>query len=307
MTIAFVGAMNVMRPLMGLPVPNESIWQRAQGWSPFTMLAYAAVAAMAHAELYATRADTEALQRALLAEQLARAQLSTLRMQLHPHFLFNALHTIAMLVREQDSATAVRLITELGVILRELLRDPGAIEVPLGDELDLIGRYLGIERIRFGDRLTVTWRVDVTLLDAAVPPLILQPLVENAVRHGVAHCTIVGQISIGAEVSKGRLVLTVRDSGPFDPPTDACNRQLDAPDAGVGLANTRTRLARMYGDDASLHLTRTETAWTVATVVIPLSRVVNYRRDGGGSVAAGASSTERWFVPVSAPQAPTRQ
>jgi two-component system LytT family sensor kinase len=307
MTILFVAAMNVMRRLMGLPVPNESIWQRAQGWSPFTMLAYAAVAAIAHAELYATRADREVLQRALLAEQLAQAQLSTLRMQLHPHFLFNALHTIAMLVREQDSATAVRLITELGVILRELLRDPGAIEVPLGDELDLIGRYLGIERIRFGDRLTVTWRVDVSLLDAAVPPLILQPLVENAVRHGVAHCTIVGEIGIGAEVSKGRLILTVRDSGPFDPPSDACNRELDAPDVGVGLANTRTRLARMYGDDASLQLTRTEGGWTVATVVIPFSRAVNYRRDGGGSVAAGASSTERWFVPVSASQAPTPQ
>jgi anti-sigma regulatory factor (Ser/Thr protein kinase) len=302
MTIAFVAAMNLMRRLMGLPVSNESIWQRAQGWSPFTMLAYAAVAAVAHAELYATRADTEALHRALLAEQLARAQLSTLRMQLHPHFLFNALHTIAMLVREQDSATAVRLITELGVILRELLHDPGAIEAPLGDELDLIGRYLGIERLRFGDRLAVTWRVDVALLDAAVPPLILQPLVENAVRHGIAHSTTVGEITIGAEVSKGQLVLTVCDTGPFAPPADACHHELDAPNAGVGLANTRTRLARMYGDGASLDLERTEGGWTVATVTLPLTRVLNYRRDVGGSVAAAASSAERWFIPTSVTQ-----
>jgi two-component system, LytTR family, sensor kinase len=281
----------------GLTVANDSIVHAAAVWYPYTILAYGAVAAMAHAELYATKADTEMLQRALLAEQLARAQLSTLRMQLHPHFLFNALNTIAMLVREQDSSTAVRLITELGVILRELLHDPGAIEVPLGDELDLIGRYLGIEQIRFGSRLTLTWQVDVTLLEAAVPPLILQPLVENAVRHGIAHRTASGQIIVGAEASRDRLVLTVRDNGPFDPPADACQRRLDDPNSGVGLANTRMRLARMYGDEASLRLERTQRGWTLATAVLPLTRLANHRRTVGGSVTASASSAERWFIP----------
>lgn len=273
MTVLFVITMRAARRAMGLPVADESLLQVGVGWSPFTMLAYAAVAAIAHAELYATRADLEAVQRAVLAEQLARAQLNALRMQLHPHFLFNALNTIAMLVRDQDSATAVRLIAELGVIMRELLRDPGAIEVPLAEELDVIRRYLGIEQIRFGGRLVVQWDVDERLLDAAVPPLILQPLVENAIRHGIAHCTTAGSIRVGASARGQLLVLTVRDTGPFGPPQQPRPHHERMTRAGVGLANTRARLTQMYGDRAFLRLERLERSSTWATVGIPLTRV----------------------------------
>jgi two-component system, LytTR family, sensor kinase len=301
LTVVFVIVMRGLRELVSLPVPDDPVWQVAAGWSPFTLLAYAAIAASAHAELYATRADAEALHRAVLAEQLARAQLNALRMQLHPHFLFNALNTIAMLVRDQDSATAVRLIAELGIILRELLRDAGTLEVTLREELDLIGRYLGIEQVRFGARLTIGWQVDERALDAAVPPLILQPLVENAVRHGVAHCTKAGAICIGAAVAGDRLLLTVRDDGPLDPFAATCADQRRAPGAGVGLANTRERLARMYGDRATMRMERVEARHTLATVELPLTHARAHPDD---RVAADAESAgaELWFA-----REPTRQ
>jgi LytS/YehU family sensor histidine kinase len=182
-------------------------------------------------------------------------------MQLHPHFLFNALNTIAMLVREHDADTAVRLTAELGALLRELLRRGTATEVPLRQELELLGRYLAIEQVRFGERLRVVRRIEPDTLDAAVPPLVLQPLVENALRHGIAPSPGPGVLTIGASLRDRVLVLTVRDNGagPVREPAGGL---------GLGLPNTRERLRRQYGDEAYVRLAR-DPDGTLATVVVP--------------------------------------
>jgi two-component sensor histidine kinase len=263
-TAAFTGTRIASRHLIGQPPARAGLVEQAVGWLPFLLLAYAAVAGIAHAALYAGRAREQALERALLAEQLARAQLDALRMQLHPHFLFNALNTIAMLVRDHDADTAVRVTADLGALLRELLRRTTATEVPLRQELDLLGRYLAIEQVRFGDRLRVTRRFDVGVLDAAVPPLVLQPLVENALRHGIAPGTGPGVLCIEASRRDRVLVLTVRDNG-----SGAARAAADG--IGVGLANTRERLRRLYGDDAYVRLAR-DAGGTLATIVLPHRR-----------------------------------
>jgi hypothetical protein len=263
-TVLYVGVRLASRWAMGLPAPRAPLVEQIVGWLPFALLAYAAVAGMAHAALYARRAREQAIERALLAEQLARAQLDALRAQLHPHFLFNALNTIAMLVREHRVDTAVRLIAELGALLRDLLRGATAAEVPLRQELDLVGRYLMIEQARFGDRLRVDQRVPGHLLDAPVPPLVLQPLVENALRHGVARSTGPGLLCIDVTQREQVLVLTVRDNGPMwgSEPTAADG-------LGMGLVNTRERLRCLYGNGAYLCLAH-DGEGTVATIVLPL-------------------------------------
>ena len=268
-TVLFVLAMRTARDAMGLAVGDDSLWTIAVAWSLLTVPTYAAVLGISHAVLYARRARDEALERALLAEQLTRAQLDALRVQLHPHFLFNALNTIAMLVRDRDADTAVRLIAELADILRELLRDQGETEVPLRAELDLVRRCLAIEQVRFGDRLTVDWLVHDEVLDALVPPLILQPIVENAIRHGIAHRTAPGTIRIEAAARGETLVLTVLDDGPIGPARSG-PRVAALGGAGLGLANTRARMERMYGDRAYVRLARTDGCLTQATIVLPL-------------------------------------
>jgi hypothetical protein len=263
-TVLYVGVRLASRWAMGLPAPRASLLEQVVGWMPFALLAYAAVAGIAHAALYASRAREQAIERAQLAEQLARAQLDALRGQLHPHFLFNALNTIAMLVREHDADTAVRLIAELGTLLRDLLRGTTAAEVPLRQELDLIDRYLMIEQVRFGERLRVERRVPGHLLDAPVPPLVLQPLVENALRHGVARRTAPGLLRIEATRRDRVLVLNVRDNGP-----EWASGRAVADGLGMGLANTRERLRCLYGNDAYLCLAH-DGEGTLATIVLPL-------------------------------------
>jgi two-component system, LytTR family, sensor kinase len=165
----------------------------------------------------------------------------------------------------------VQLIAELGGILRELLRDTATAVAPLRDEIDLIGRYLAIEQVRFGDRLTIEWSVDPSALDAAVPPLILQPAVENAIRHGIVRGIGIGWLRIEAAVRADTLVLSVSDNGPDGPPpVTASARQ---PGHGLGLANTRGRLRRMYGDNAYLRLARTDRDITLVTIALPLTRI----------------------------------
>lgn len=274
-TLAFAIALRVTRAALGLPPSQAALFRSALGWAPFTLLAYAAVAALAQAAMFAKHARDGAIQHAVLAEQLARAQLDALRVQLQPHFLFNALNTVSMLVRDHDADSAIRLIAELGDILRELLRDSTAAEAPLGGEIDLVRRYLGIEQVRFGDRLKVEWRVESDVLDAAVPPLILQPLVENAIRHGIARVTGAGVLRIEAFARADTLVLCVSDNGPNTCPVGpvADDPRAGGHRRGLGLTNTRARLERMYGDRAYLRLARTEDRLTLATIAMPLTVV----------------------------------
>jgi len=185
-----------------------------------------------------------------LETQLATAHLQALRMQLHPHFLFNALHSAAMLTMI-DPEAAHRVLVQLSGLLRTTLDRSGAAEVPLSEEIDFMDRYLAIEQIRFQDRLRVDIRADDDALSAVVPNLILQPLVENAVRHGIARRSDAQCLTIRGARQNGSLVLEVEDDGPGLPP----GWTLTPPEgSGVGLTNVRSRLERMYGEHARLEL-----------------------------------------------------
>ena len=171
----------------------------------------------------------------------SQAQLQALKMQLHPHFLFNALHSISALVH-RDPDAADKMIARLGDFLRLTLDASATQEVTLGKELEFLNCYLEIERIRFNDRLTTSVEVEPNVLDCRVPNLILQPIVENAIRHGVAPRSAPGHVEIRAERDGATLRLQVRDNG-VGLPTGTTR----APKGGVGLSNTRARLAQLYG------------------------------------------------------------
>jgi two-component system, LytTR family, sensor kinase len=170
--------------------------------------------------------------------QLARAELHALKAQLRPHFLFNTLNTISSLIRDEP-LEAEAMLSRLGDLLRITLRDHQADEVSLADEFAFVDGYLEIEQARFGDRLRVTRHIDPAALDALVPHLVLQPLVENAVRHGVGPRLSGGTVELRAERRGGTLALEVRDDG-----VGAAEFA-----EGVGIANTRARLAHLYGAD----------------------------------------------------------
>jgi two-component system LytT family sensor kinase len=188
---------------------------------------------------------------AQLETQLATAQLQALRMQLHPHFLFNALHSAAMLTMI-DPERAHRVLVQLSALLRTTLDRSSDAEVPLADEIDFLDRYLAIERVRFQDRLQVEIEADDDALAAAVPNLILQPLVENAVRHGIARRIDARRLTIRGATRDGVLVLEVEDDGPGLPGGWTLASASDG--AGVGLPNVRARLDRMYGERGRLEL-----------------------------------------------------
>jgi hypothetical protein len=186
---------------------------------------------------------------AQLESELARAQLRVLEMQVQPHFLFNALNGIGVLIPE-DPARATRMITRLSEFVRMALDRSGMQEISLREELMFVDRYLSIELLRFGDRLTVRQMINADLLDALVPTLILQPLVENAIRHGVSKRRGAVTIRIEAARDNGTLSLSVRDDGAGIPPAG-----LDAIREGIGLSNTRARLQQLYGDAHRFELT----------------------------------------------------
>lgn len=200
---------------------------------------------------------------AALEASLIEARLEALRMQLQPHFLFNTLHTVTMLNFE-DPATANRVLSRLSELLRMALDRQGKQEVPLAHELEFVRRYLEIEAIRFEDRLDVKIDVPPALLDASVPNLILQPLVENAVKHGLAPRRRPGRIEVAARRSGARLYLTVSDDGPGERRAGH-----SAEGRGIGLENTRQRLAALYGDRGRLRLEPSDSDGFRAVVELP--------------------------------------
>jgi two-component system LytT family sensor kinase len=227
---------------------------------------YFAVAALAHAQRYRELYLERTLRAAELENQLARAQLQTLEAQLKPHFLFNTLHSVASLVRLKRNDDAVRMIAELGALLRTALDRDGAQEVPLDEELAFVERYLAIQRIRFADRLRVSLQVDPAVRDALVPHLVLQPLVENAVCHGVEESQAPVLVELSARADGDRLLLVVRDSG--GGPSEKARA------GGIGLANTRQRLAALYGQAQRLELVAGAQGGAEARLEIPLRRRV---------------------------------
>ena len=200
---------------------------------------YWALVAAVHALAYQRAGREEALRASRLEASLADARLQLLKMQLHPHFLFNTLNTISELVHE-DPDTADRMITALGQLLREALNAGTVDVVELARELDLLDKYIQIQRARFGERLDVRMHIEDGARGVLVPNLILQPLVENAIRHGLAKRVHAGRIHVRAMRSGDRLVLEVEDDG-VGLDAAAYGRE------GVGLGNTRARLQELYG------------------------------------------------------------
>ena len=264
----------VLRPLLSGPLPAHRAWSISDTFTRLRLLdefiIYVATlaAGYARATLFQLRdrqleADRLIADRARLEAQLAEAHLAALRMQLNPHFLFNTLNAVSALV-ERDPAGVRTMIARLSSLLRRVLDTDGALLAPLRDEVAFLRDYLDVQRIRFQDRLQVEEAWASETLDALVPPLVLQPLVENAIGHGVSRIEDgIGVVRLSAHRDGRQLVLTVEDNGPGPGPA-----QTERP-GGLGLPNTKARLEALYGDAASVKLTPASSGGTLATVSLP--------------------------------------
>ena len=223
---------------------------------------YFPIVCITYAVLYYQDSRTRQLTESQLQTQLAKAQLSLLQAQLHPHFLFNTLHAISTLMN-RDVAAARSMIVRLSDLLRLAMQSVAVQQVTLKRELEFVDNYLEIEKIRFQDRLTVQLDIAAETLDALVPNLLLQPLVENAVRYGVAMQPGRGWVRIASRREKTKLVIEIDDSGP------GISDQLFPQKEGVGLSNTRSRLTRLYGESQKLELVNQPERGLRVSVVIP--------------------------------------
>ncbi|NUM80315.1 histidine kinase [bacterium] len=199
------------------------------------------------------------LQKAELQSALSKAQLSALRMQLQPHFLFNTHHAITALVLKKENDAAIQMLTRLSDLLRLTLETPQANEVPLKKEMEFINLYLDIQNVRFANRLQVQRDIDPKSWDALVPNWILQPLVENALQHAFSVSSDSGVLTIQSRCDHRNLMLTITDDGPGFP---------ESINEGIGLSNTRARLQQLYGQDARLTLQNLNGA--SASIQLPL-------------------------------------
>lgn len=277
---AFIVMYNATRRLVLQPDSTApyvlQLWQSFVGWSPFLLTAYGSIVGAGHAVAYAEQVRREQAEKAALATQLVEAQLGALRMQLQPHFLFNTLNSVAMLIRSAEHARAVEMIALLGDVLRSLLRSSSDLESTLADELELLRRYLEIEQVRFGDRLRVEWRVEDQAMLGLVPPLILQPVVENALRHGLWPLPDGGELVIAARRTAGDLELEVIDQGVGLAPGFTIDGS-----RGVGLGNVRARLDRMYGGAAALDVATGDARGVRVRLRLPFHVVPRF--DGKGA------------------------
>jgi signal transduction histidine kinase len=254
----------VFRPLGGEPMSlRVAFLGYLTNRLVFDLLIYGAILGVGYAVEYHDRFRAREVHSARLEAELAQAELHALKMQLHPHFLFNTLNTIGVLT-EREPAAAKEMLSLLGDLLRSTLDLAGAQEVRLRQELESLASYLEIERMRFSDRLTVSYDVAPETLEAWVPNLVLQPLVENAVRYAIAPRRAPGRIAITATRADGVLRLRVIDDGPG--PGGVPKERAGA---GFGLRTTRARLERLYGAKQRFELASGSAGGTVATVTIP--------------------------------------
>ncbi len=217
-----------------------------------------------------------------LEAELARAELEALRLQMQPHFLFNTLNSIAALIRRGDGDEALDTTVELGELLRETVGRSRRDAVTLADELAFVERYAALQRTRFGDRLDFHATIPVDCLELEVPTLSLQPLVENAIRHGMESRSSAIRIDVLGSVHNGDLQLSVSDDGQGLPETFDIETH-----AGVGLGNLRSRLQRMYGGDASLALERRGGGGTVALLSVPATPSMSPQVECGSAGVEG--------------------
>ncbi|HEX2861464.1 MAG TPA: sensor histidine kinase [Lacunisphaera sp.] len=246
-----IGLWSIAWKLSWVEATPPAFWADYRVLFPYMLTAAVVIFASTVIAWYAVTNHREAEKRLLesveLGAMLQKAQLQALRSQLNPHFLFNTLHSIAELIHENPQR-AEQMLLQLGELLHKSLKTQ-AIQVPLREELDFIRRYLAIEQMRLGDRLELVWNIEPAVEEALVPSLILQPIVENAIRHGIAASPRGGRLEITAARATGHLRLEVRDNGP------GLGASGEKPGNGIGIENTRARLERFYGPRASFRLT----------------------------------------------------
>jgi two-component system LytT family sensor kinase len=254
---------------------QKSFWQAfvqmlAVGFHENIVVYWLIIGVQASARYYKSYREQEKaalllrVEAAELQTQLIASRLSALKIQLQPHFLFNTLNAIVVLVRQGKTRAAEEMLTQLSDLLRAILDDAETQEVPLRRELECLKLYLGIEKVRFGDRLETIFQVDAATLDAAVPHMSLQPLVENAVRHGVSRQAAAGCIRVTAQRVNDELEICIADNGPGPAVETNGSKQ-----AGVGLRNTRTRLAQLYGQAAALTIKPGSPGGAIVTLQLP--------------------------------------
>jgi two-component system, LytTR family, sensor kinase len=254
----------------GPPRTPRSFWEmfagRAVGQFHIDLLIYAIILGLSYAVSYYLRYREREFRASQLETQLAQAQLQTLKMQLQPHFLFNTLNGIAGLVRDSKNKAAVDMLAGLSDLLRYTLESAGKQEVPLKEELEFLELYLDIQQMRFSDRMKVEMQIEPETLDALVPNLILQPLMENAIRHGISSRATSGVVGVTAQRDDDLLRIRIYDDG-LGLKSKTANR-ID----GVGLSNTRARLSQLYGDGQKFTLREREAGGAEAELIIPFVR-----------------------------------
>ena len=240
----------------------DEVQRSALQYFDWEMMTYWTIVGLSHAVLYYRDSKNRALRAALLESKLVEAELKTLQQQLHPHFLFNTLHAISALMH-RDIDAADRTLISLSDLLRMSLEHCGQQEISLRSELEFLRKYLQIEETRFADRLVVRYEIQPHTLDTLVPNLILQPLVENAIKYGVARKSGRGHIDVSAKRDGDKLLLEVRDDG-----VGLSEDALTALQKGIGVSTTRARLQRLFGADYRFEFHR-QPAGLAVVVAIP--------------------------------------
>lgn len=257
-----------VQPFDNMGDSPKEFWPRFLGRIPGSfgsdLLVYGAVIGVFYAFDYYRKYREREFVATRLEAQLAQAQLDSLRMQLHPHFLFNTLNSIVGLVRDNKNTAAVNMLVGLSDLLRHTLEYSSRHEVELREELNFIKLYLSIQEIRFSDRLRIELDIDPRTTKALVPNLILQPLTENALRHGIGRSAESGLVGIRSAVEDGHLRLTVYDEGAGLPD----DWQLKG-SAGIGLANTAARLQQLYDDDHEFDIRNRARGGVEVVIVMP--------------------------------------
>jgi len=256
----------LLNPWSKIPGPGRfaPVWsERFYNGILSSILLYGTILLISHMLDSAERLAHQQTETARLNEQLSKAQLNALRRQIEPHFLFNTLNAIAGLVRENRNDAAVSMIAGLSDFLRRVLEDSDRQQVPLGEELDFMQKYLDIQKVRFAERLQFRVDIPLELFPAQVPSLILQPLVENAIKHGIAKRVQGGTIRIGASRFHGRLTLNVYNDGP------CLAADWEQSRSGIGLSNLRTRLRGLYGDAFELSMWNQDPGGVEISVSLP--------------------------------------
>ena len=264
-TVLAVGARVLGAPWFGVEIasPYRMLMAALLQNLDWDYMIYLCIVGLSHAVYFHRQAQDRALRESQLEARLAEAQLQALQRQLQPHFLFNTLHAIFTLVRHNPAA-AEQMIERLSELLRVTLKNTATQEVPLAEELTYLDKYLAIEKVHFGDRLQIEMDVPLGVQDGLVPYLVLQPLVENAIRHGLAPRRAQGCLRVSGRRDGDQLVLVVSDNG-----SGVSSAHLLTLNKGVGLANTRARVERLYGTRHELSFHTPPAGGLAVTLRIP--------------------------------------